>query len=299
MEQDPNEFSDGLPLPAKEPPTEPPEAEGGPSANKNKKKRKFIVLLCVLLFFVILGGSVGIGYSVLKKKADRLTNQLGAYSVSPQEFGEKFDSLGAIGKSLFLQKLQAAFVKTVKADPYTRYTDDGYTLIYMDRIEVYRRYQAIAKTLGMTKELSNVCDYIDAVMGIESYKAYNGISKVVHTCLSDVSDATHYAGESYDFTLSKFKEKYFGFAHRSMQKALSTAKLMSDGSSYCLLYVNALEDVDDYFYSQSLYYSDSKTASAAYTSALDTISEVLSKVTTATNEVAEKIEAFPAIDDFE
>lgn len=266
-----------------------------PSGKKKNKKAKIVlgIILCILL---LIGGTVG-GFCVLNAKAKSVIEQIDDRSVDSSEFEDSFSSLGALGKALFGEKIQAAFVQTVKADPYTNYTDDGYTLIYMHRIDAYKRYDAIAGIIGLTPEKSNVCDYIDAVLELEAFKSYNAISKVVHTSIDYVQEALSLEKKSYDYATNKYKRIFYDKAHSAMQNALNVAQGASDGSSYCLLYINALKEINDYYYSQYLSYSSSKSDSSV-SSARNTLSDVLSKVTEATNTVVEKIEALPVIEDF-
>lgn len=257
-------------------------------AKQKKGHKKLVVSLSIVVATVaILALCAGFGYTFLEKKADTVLTCLEENQID--RFEEAYDSLGAIGQTLFHQKIVTAFIKTVDENPYVN--DSEAVLVDETILKRYQAYSEIADELDIPDDhSSHVVEYIDAVLALEEYTAYNNLYQSVYYSIGDYGDgvtAINNATNSY-----YYKSSYYSSAYRYITSAKNSASIYAGDDEEANVYVDNLETIASYAYARSV---GSFTYASAASSALESISDLFDKIAALMSEVEDAVGNLPEI----
>lgn len=258
-------------------------------ATKKKKKTKVLIVVLVIVALLI-AAAVG-GYTMLQKQADIVIDAIRAADPVSTTIQEEYETLTPIGQLLFREKIVKAFADEVSDHAYTTVTG---TLVNTSALDRYATYKRIGEVLNITSEDgTNVMEHIDAVLKLNAYVQYNGVYKCVTASVSSYSDCLDYISDATDYSSYYLVRLYLGYAYTSAKNAYTSAKTYSVGDTLCTKYVNALNTMKQELY--DLYYDVGYYSSSSVSSAMTTISGIVSDVSDAKESVEDIVESIPDV----
>ncbi len=258
---------------------------------EKKKKSKSKALVVILIIVGILAAAAIGGYVHLNGMAESIIDEIKSSDPSYTIIESNYNSLTPIGQMLFRDKIIDAFVDEVSDNQYVELS--GW-LVNTELLEKYEMYDVIGGLLRInSSDGTNVRRYISQVLELSDYVKYNGVSRCVLNSMSDCSECIENvtsAAKSSSYYVTKL---YAGYAHTSAENAVAAAKEVSTGDELCVKYISALSTIETEL--GDLYYGTGYYSSKSVNDALDTISEMATLVSDASDSVESIVSGLPVI----
>ena len=257
-------------------------------AKKKKKKTRFLIILLTMIgILVVAFGSL---YAFFNSTAEKIIHEITLNNPSITAIQENYEALTPVGKLLFRGKIIDAFVKQVSDNAYTESSDK---LVNESALSMYSSFKKIAQALNITEEDgTNVVKHIDAVLKLEPYRKYNAVRACILNSIGDFDasmESLRDAGNASSYYLVMSNLRY---AQTHAKNALSAARAKSSGDTFCTNYIEALSTVAD---ALSALYEDRYYSSTKFSTALDTISNLISDISDAEDSVESIVSSIPKI----